>query len=159
MEQKIYLKSVEEISDTLSKGITVYFDNTKQDLLTKDRNGMLILENKEGKKLCVGCCLGMEDKPYVLELKVEPFRLYENKDGDRVIIYRQTGRGGLFIGFDFSKQKAYYYDIKGKSKGVVNPDPDFPIDNTADLHTEIANLAEFLVKGYNKNKEERYLFY
>lgn len=140
-QEKKYLKTIEEVSDALAAGKVVYFDDDRQDALKKDENGMILLENKYETKLCVGCFLGIEDKPYILEpkpLEVKLWHLYENGRGEKVFIgYKHEDPDGEieFVGIDKSIGIGYYRKSgTGEASSVFN------------LVKELADLSEYFKK-------------
>ena len=75
-EEKIFIKTIEELSDTLAAGKVVY-DKYEQKTW-KDKNGFLTTETKSGKRY-FGKALWKEDGLYILEpipLEVKLWHLY-----------------------------------------------------------------------------------
>lgn len=136
-QQKVYLKTMKEVSDTLAAGKVVYFDDDRQDTLKKDENGLILLENKYETKLCVGCFLGIKDKPYILEpkpLEVKLWHLYEDNAGRKVFITALETTIFPFVGFVFETKEIFNYNTYGKILGV---------HKKIDLVKEIADLSKY----------------
>lgn len=143
-QEKKYLKTMKEVSDALAAGKVVYFDDDRQDTLKKDENGFILLENKYEKKLCVGCFLGIEDKPYILEqkpLEVKLWHLYEDKRGSKVLISGKYTDDVpyLFYGIVENVSSFVFYNKNGKYWETNNP--------YCDLVKELADLSKYFKKG------------
>ena len=141
MTEKNYLKTVEEISSALAAGKVVYFDNARQDSLKKDENGMIVLENQYEKKLCVGCLLGVDDKPYILEpkpLELKLWHLYQDCHKNKVLVIQETSgeEEKTFLGIHTKDLKVLSYYANGRMfKGnLYAPE---------EIVKEVADLSEY----------------
>lgn len=149
-QEKKYLSTIEEVSDALAAGKVVYFDDDRHDTLKKDENGLILLENKYEKKLCVGCFLGIEDKPYILEpkpLEVKLWHLYKNGQGKEVFIYKyhEDNTKYPFMGIVRGNFTGEPYNNKGES---------FSGYYRYDLVKELADLSQYFEKEPNNAKND-----
>ena len=141
MTEKKYLKTVEEISSALAAGRVVYFDNARKDSLKKDENGMIVLENQYEKKLCVGCLLGVDDKPYILEpkpLELKLWHLYQDCLKDKVLVIQETSgeeeKTFLAIHTKDLKVLSYYANGRRFKGNLYAPE---------EIVKEVADLSEY----------------
>lgn len=141
-QQKVYLKTIKEVSDALAAGKEVHFDNYRQDTLKKDENGLILLENKYETKLCVGCFLGIEDKPYILEqkpLEVKLWHLYKTNNGNIIFIIGDKGKDKIdyyLLGLDIKEQDLAHFYEDGTFEGE---------DDGWDLVKELSDLSQYFV--------------
>ena len=139
--EKKYLKTLEEVSDALAAGKVVYFDDNRQDTLKKDENGLILLENKYETKLCVGCFLGIEDKPYILEpkpLQVKQWHLYENEQGIKFLaVEKYLGPEKMIYLMNCLCDGGLYSYYKNGQKSVKEE------KNGRVLVKELADLSEY----------------
>lgn len=136
-QQKVYLKTIEEVSDALAAGKIVY--NKFKTSFRKDKNGFLVSNGKD-KTISLNTAIYIpQDTPlYVLEpkpLEVKLCHLYENKNGENVLIFEKFPSKNL-RGVNFSTKDTGHFASNGTCLNEWG----------CDLVKEIADLSQYFVK-------------
>lgn len=141
-QEKKYLKTLEELRNALDSGNTVYGEDAGI-RIRKSENGSYFYEDKTNCERFTSkfLFLPVPNKLYKLEpkpLEVKLWHLYEDKNGDKVLIISHCAYPSLgkehFIGIK-NKKDYENYDKYGKSEG------------SSDLVKEIADLYDFIDSG------------
>lgn len=134
-QEKKYLRTIEEVSDALAAGKVVFCDYNKTKY-HKDKNDFVIGKSEEFGD-CVGDMVEISYKPYILEpkpLEVKLWHLYENKNGENVLILEEFPSKNL-CGINFSTKDTAHFASNGT---CLN-------EWSYDLVKELADLSQYFV--------------
>lgn len=115
-QQKVYLKTIEEVSDALAAGETIY--NKYKTKIWKDKNGFIVSETEGGSKFLNDYMFTQDDEPYILEpkpIEVKLWHLYEDNFGREIFIYYKCDLGEHpFIGLVRENKDIEYISHNGE---------------------------------------------
>lgn len=134
--EKKYLNTIEEVSDALAAGKVVYDRNECK--YKKDKNGFIIKEYKIGSPT-MGPAIYLIDEPYILEpkpLELKLWHLYDNKNGENVLIFEKFPSNNL-RGVNFSTKDTAHFASNGTCLNEWG----------YDLVKELADLSQYFEKG------------
>lgn len=148
-QEKVYLKTIEEVSDALAAGKVVY--DKYEVKIWKDKNGFVICKSKNGDQYLKISSLCIEDDPYILEpkpLEVKLWHLYENGRGEIVFIgYKHEDPDGKLVFDGLNKTIGLQrYIISGKT--ICEGHSIF------DLVKELADLSKYFEKEPDDAKND-----
>lgn len=143
--EKKYLNTIEEVSDALAEGKVVYDKEEKKCWI--DKNGFIVTENGMGEKFLNDYMWATKEHGYyILEpkpLEVKLWHLYENKNGEKVLIWEKFPSKNL-LGVNFSTKDTVLFASNGT---CLN-------EWSCDLVKELADLSKYFEKEDDNAKND-----